>query len=129
MRLLLNQNLSAAVAEQLRTRGFDAVHTREVGLAAAADQQILEWCRLKRRMIVTRDADFHALLALSGAKGPSVIRIRIESLSDDELTTILLTIITTRQSVLDGGAVITVKADSVRIRRLPILRTETKPEP
>jgi predicted nuclease of predicted toxin-antitoxin system len=45
MKLLLDQNLSAAAAELLRTSGMDVFHTREVGLATADDADILEWCR------------------------------------------------------------------------------------
>jgi hypothetical protein len=38
---------------------------------------------------VTSDADFHALLALSGATGPSVVRIRIEGQPAEGLATLL----------------------------------------
>ena len=45
MKLLLDQNLSAAAAELLRASGTDVFHAREVGLATADDVDILQWCR------------------------------------------------------------------------------------
>jgi Domain of unknown function (DUF5615) len=41
MKLLLDQNLSAAAAEILRADGVDVLHTREVGLSTADDRDIL----------------------------------------------------------------------------------------
>ena len=49
-------------------------------MSTAEDVEILERDRQDQQTIVTLDADFHALLALSGAISPSVIRIRIEGL-------------------------------------------------
>jgi Domain of unknown function (DUF5615) len=49
----------------LRQAGFDAVHTGEIGLAEAPDEEILRRASLEDRVVVTLDADFHALLALS----------------------------------------------------------------
>jgi len=66
-------------APRLRT---DVFHTREVELATAEDVDILQWCREQARILITLDADCHALLALSGATSPSVVRIRIEGLRD-----------------------------------------------
>jgi predicted nuclease of predicted toxin-antitoxin system len=54
MKLLLDQNLSAAAAELLRASGTDVFHTREVGLATAADADILEWCREQGRILIRR---------------------------------------------------------------------------
>ena len=42
MRLLVDANLSPAVAAQLRDAGHDAVHVIDVGLATATDPKIVE---------------------------------------------------------------------------------------
>ncbi len=124
MRLLLDQNLSAETAVALRNIGVDVVHTREVGLERAPDDQILEWCRGQNRVAITRDADFHALLALSGETKPSVIRFRIEPLEDRDLVTIIQWIIEKKSDELQSGAAITVKRGSIRVHTLPLLSME-----
>lgn len=55
-------------------------------MAAAADPDILECARVQGRVVVTLDSDFHALLAVGGLPGPSVIRIRQQGMEfADEL--------------------------------------------
>lgn len=122
MKLLLDQNLSAHAAVILRSAGIDAVHAREVSLATAEDERILEWCRVEERVIVTHDADFHALLAVAGARTPSVVRIRIEGLRDEALAALILRVITTSAADLEHGSAVTVTATSVRVRTLPLVR-------
>lgn len=80
MKFLLDQGLPRSTASLLRDTGIDTVHTGEIGLATAVDSDILQHAQRESRVVVTLDADFHALLALSGASTPSVIRIRIEGL-------------------------------------------------
>ena len=64
----------------LQNYGIEAVHVGGRGLATTSDSKILDFGNQEGMVIVTLDADFHTLLALSGLAGPSVIRIRIESL-------------------------------------------------
>jgi predicted nuclease of predicted toxin-antitoxin system len=71
---------------------------------------------------VTLDADFHALLALSGAAGPSVVRIRIEGQWTGGLATLLVNVLKVCQDDLVQGAMISVTENGARIRRLPLLR-------
>jgi predicted nuclease of predicted toxin-antitoxin system len=123
MKLLLDQNLSAEAAPILRSRGMDAIHTREVGLETTEDDAILAWCRTEARIIITLDADFHALLALTGARTPSVVRIRIEGLRDEGLATLILRVVALTEADLQLGAVVTVTETSVRVRRLPLVRS------
>src|SRR5258708_39912829 len=85
MKLLLDQGTPFSAAGLLRTAGHDAVHTGEIGMAEAEDQEILARALGEDRIIVTLDADFHAHLAISQANGPSVIRVRIEGLRAEPL--------------------------------------------
>ena len=78
MKLLLDQGLPRSAVTWLEEAGIDTVHVAEIGLSAADDTDILQRARDDERVVVTLDADFHALLALSAATSPSVIRIRIE---------------------------------------------------
>lgn len=121
MKLLLDQNLSANAAVILRAGGLDVVHAREVGLAAAEDEVILDWCRDEERNIITLDADFHALLALAGARAPSVVRIRVEGLRDEALAAMILRILEATGADLQRGSAVTVTGTSIRIRTLPLV--------
>ena len=123
MRLLLDQNCSAGAAEILRSGGMDVVHTREVGLATTDDRDILEWSRGQERIVVTLDADFHALLALTGAREPSVIRIRIEGLRDAELAALVSRVVTVYRDDLLRGTALTITPTSIRVRALPLTAT------
>jgi predicted nuclease of predicted toxin-antitoxin system len=120
MKLLLDQGLPRSTSALLRAAGIDAIHTAEVGLATAEDAVILERARADHRIVVTLDADFHTLLALSGANDPSVIRIRIEGLKAERLTQLLLQVLPQCQQDLEAGAVASVEVHRVRMRRLPL---------
>ena len=94
MKLLLDQGLPRSAADLLRSRGYDAVHTL--------------------------DADFHALLAINGATGPSVVRIRIERLRAAALADLVQLLLERWGTLLERGAVLTVLPDRVRVHHLPI---------
>lgn len=72
IKILLDQGLPRSAAELLRQQGWNALHVGEVGLATASDQSILKHAQQQGSTVVTLDADFHALLAVSGASAPSV---------------------------------------------------------
>jgi predicted nuclease of predicted toxin-antitoxin system len=56
------------------------MHAGEIGMGKSADDAILAWSLGKNAIMVTLDADFHSILAVSGASGPSVTRLRIQGL-------------------------------------------------
>jgi len=86
MKLLLDQGLPRSAAGLLRARGLDVAHVGELGLSHASDSEILEVSRQRGAVVVTLDADFHALLAHAGATSPSVIRLRVQGYSGQQLT-------------------------------------------
>ena len=121
MKLLLDQGLPRSAASLLRAAGIDTVHTGEIGLATANDVTLIELAHQQERVVITLDADFHALLALSGADKPSVVRIRIEGLRAEPLAALLLALLAERSAELERGALLTVQSKRVRIRYLPIM--------
>ena len=122
MKILLDQGVPRSAAALLRAAGIDAVHTAEVGLATATDERILEFAETEGYVVVTLDADFHAILALAGARSPSVIRIRQARLGAAAVVTIVQSVVQQASAELEQGALVTVQAGRVRVRRLPIIR-------
>jgi predicted nuclease of predicted toxin-antitoxin system len=119
--LLLDQGLPRSAASLLRERGIDAVHVGEISMSSASDSAILALARAEDRTVVTLDADFHALLALSSARFPSVIRLRIEGLKGIETAHLIQRVLELAANEVQAGAVVTVTASGVRVKRLPIL--------
>lgn len=103
------------------------MHVGDLGMATASDAALLAHATADRRLIVTLDADFHRLLALSGAREPSVLRVREEGLTAESLVRLLVDVLDRAGQVLEAGALASVSAGSVRIRALPITRTKPKP--
>ena len=122
MKLLLDQGLPRSAQRLLLEALIDTVHVAEIGLSAADDKDIIQKARDDQRVVVTLDADFHALLALSVATTPSVIRIRIEKLRAQALTDLILRVIGELAEDLELGAVVTVEPSRFRSRRLPLLK-------
>ncbi|MGI8967233.1 MAG: DUF5615 family PIN-like protein [Limisphaerales bacterium] len=120
MRFLLDQGTPHSTALLLRQAGHDAVHTSEIKMANAADEEILKTAFAENRIIVTLDADFHTLLSLNCLEKPSVIRIRIEKLRAAQLSNLLQLIIPQCDAALEAGAMISVQENRIRIRKLPI---------
>jgi predicted nuclease of predicted toxin-antitoxin system len=121
MKLLLDQGLPLSAAALLRDANIDTIHVGEIGMSEAEDADIIQRARDEERVVVTLDADFHALLALDVATTPSVIRIRIERLCAQALTDLLLTVIAECGEDLEQGSATTVEPSRIRIRRLPLV--------
>jgi predicted nuclease of predicted toxin-antitoxin system len=90
-------------------------------MARAADREILERAGREGEVVVTLDADFHTLLALTNAASPSVIRIRIEGLRGADVAAIVSDVVAACHADLVAGAMVTVDAHRIRVRRLPLV--------
>ena len=121
-RLLLDQGLPRSTGALLARDGWDVTHVSEIGMSRADDIDILERARMDGRVCVTLDADFHALLATSGERGPSVVRVRKEGLDASALAALLQAVWPGIQGALADGAMVTVTGRAIRVRRLPIVK-------
>lgn len=128
IRLVLDQGLPRSAAELLRRDGWDVVHVAECGLSEASDTQILDYARINKRIVCTLDADFHALLAVSEAAGPSVVRIRREGLRGPDLVSLLKRVWSEVAVPLENGALVTVTERAIRLRGLPVAASPNRAE-
>ena len=120
--LILDQGLPLSLASLLRQRGLNATHVGEIDMSAASDEAIVAYARAKGLIIVTLDADFHALLAVSGALAPSVIRVRVQGLKARDACSFIQTVVDQVRNDLEAGALVSVNSRMIRVKRLPIHR-------
>ncbi len=120
MRLLLDQGLPRSTVHHLASMGIAAEHVGDLGLAQASDAMILDIAGKRHAVVVTLDADFHAILATTRAAGPSVVRIRIEGLKGEQVALLLGQVLAVAEGEIESGAVVSVTNHRIRVRMLPI---------
>lgn len=120
MTLLLDNGLPRSAVPLLSAAGVTAVHVGDLGMSHASDDAILRYAVANQEWVATLDADFHTLLALSGNRAPSVIRVRIEGLKGPELTQVIVRVVRQFTTELTAGAAVSVGPKVARCRLLPL---------
>lgn len=120
MRFLVDEALSVKVAQLLVDAGHDAVHVSERGLLGADDETVMAAARAEERVLVSADTDFGELLALGAHASPSLMLLRRAQHRPEEQAALVLEAAEIAAPELEGGAVVVVSSDRLRIRRLPI---------
>jgi uncharacterized protein with PIN domain len=59
----MDENVSSAIVNGLRLRGFEILTTQEAGMSRASDEEQLAFAKNKNRVIFTQDVDFLRLHA------------------------------------------------------------------
>jgi len=120
MRLLLDMGIACKTAALLRERGLDCIHIGELGQPRMADADIVAMADEQQRAVVNLDADFSALLALSGASSPSVVHVRIQGLDHAAIAHPIQRVLTLLGDYLTQGCIASVSEGGMRVRRLPV---------
>ena len=124
VRLVLDQGIPRDAAIRLRALGYECMHAGEIGMSKSADDALLAWSLGKNAIVVTLDADFHSILAVSGAGGPSVVRLRRQGLGAHEVVELVQKVLIGFGADLERGSLVTVKAHKTTCHRLPIGSTD-----
>ena len=122
MRLLIDNALSPIICQELLDADHDTIHVRDVGMAAASDDDIFDYAERESRIIISADTDFATILALRRATSPSFVLLRgdIERRPRAQAK-LLKELLPQLEEPLIAGAVIVITRDRIRIRTLPIL--------
>jgi len=113
MRFLVDVNASGSLAELLIDLGHDVVLVRDKN-PRMRDEEILNWAVAERRIIVTTDKDFEAMVWRQGRKHCGLLRI--ENLPRQERLMLLRETLKYYAKELDRGAIVIALTQKFRIR-------------
>jgi predicted nuclease of predicted toxin-antitoxin system len=120
MRFLADMGISITTVNWLRSKGYNAIHAREIGMQRSSDTEIIKRAQSDSRIVITCDLDFGALMASAQEYFPSIIIFRLQNEKPLNINQRLDTVLTSSSNDLSKGAVITVEENRYRIRHLPI---------
>jgi predicted nuclease of predicted toxin-antitoxin system len=120
MKFLVDQPVSPLLAAWLRERGHDAVHVRDIGLAAAPDTQLVALAISHGRVLITADLDYPRIIALSKNDRPGLILFRAGNVSDTQMLHLLQRTLTEVPEDQLASSIVVVGEHSIRIARLPL---------
>lgn len=121
MRFLIDNALSPYLARELCHGGHDAVHVRELGMAAATDEAIFNLAFQEDRIILSADTDFGMILAHRNTAKPAVVIFRQADKRPSTILTIFLANLPSIAESLQEGAVVVFQDRRIRVRKLPFL--------
>ena len=122
--ILIDMNLSPAWVGWFQRQGWPAVHWSAVGDPRSTDRLVLAWARDHGQILFTHDLDLSAILASSNVSAPSVIQLRARDVTPDGAGELILEALTSCDSELRHGALVSVDETSRRLRVLPLRANE-----
>ena len=120
MKLLVDMNLSPDWVPLLTSHGWHASHWSHVGQGNAPDPELMNWAREHQHIILTQDLDFSQLLHVTSEKGPSVVLLRMDNEFETSARAHVFSAIALAAKALSQGALLTISANRVRLRHLPL---------
>lgn len=122
MRFLADIPIARSTVRRLGELGHECILARERLSPSAPDVAILELAAKERRVILTFDLDFSAIVAISGQATPSVITLRTSRHHPLYIEELLARLLPRIEPELERGALVTITDTHVRFRSLPIVR-------
>ena len=124
MRFLADMGISPKTVAFLQSLDHDSVHLHDQGLDRLEDPAILAKAQEEDRILLTNDLDFGELIAVSGARLPSIVVFRLRNMRPEMVSRYLQGIIDQHGESLEKGAIISVTEGQVRVRLLPLRTSE-----
>ncbi len=122
MKVLIDINLSPRWSRLLNDYGIEAIHWSSFGKFDATDLQIMEFAKSNDYVVLTHDLDFSGILASTHGDKPSVVQIRSDDVSPDNIGKQIASALSQMAVELEVGALVTVDPIRTRLRLLPLPR-------
>jgi predicted nuclease of predicted toxin-antitoxin system len=117
MRFLLDQDVYASTAAYLINLGHDVVQVKQIGLAEAEDDELLQVAEELGRIFVTRDRDFGGLVFVNRL-GSGVLYLRMLPWTVNSVHKELERVLKAYSESALKNAFVVIEADGHRFRRL-----------
>ena len=124
MKLVVDMNMSIKWVDALMEAGFEAHHWRDVGDRSSPDAQIMTYAIEIGAVVLTRDMDFSAILATNQLSKPSVVHLSERDRFAPLTVQRRIVALTRFKDDLENGAILSIAAGRVRLRRLPVTGAE-----
>jgi predicted nuclease of predicted toxin-antitoxin system len=118
--IVVDMNLSPEWIPLLYGAGWPTVHWSQIGDVRATDAAIMAWAQSQKHVVFTHDLDFGTTLALTHAKGPSVVQMRTQNLLPDRVGIRVVAAIQKYAAELESGAIVVIDLPRSRVRILPL---------
>jgi predicted nuclease of predicted toxin-antitoxin system len=115
---LLDQDVYAVTARFLAGLAHDVVQVGQIGLSQASDEELLAVAQEQRRIFITRDRDFGALVFVK-VLGSGVLYLRMLPSTQDSVHMELERVLRSHSEEELRKAFVVVEAGVHRFRRLP----------
>ncbi|MBB3346537.1 DUF5615 family PIN-like protein [Sphingomonas sp. BK069] len=122
MRVIVDMNLSPRRIGALSRHGIAAAHWSALGAPDASDSTIMQHALSEGALVLTHDLDFGAILAATGARGPSVIQLRGDAVLPEQASGAVIDAFDQFGSGIAAGALLTLDVRRARVSLLPLRR-------
>ena len=120
MNIVIDMNLSPEWVNFFNKKGYQAIHWSKVGKPTAADYEIMHWAKKNKHIVFTHDLDFGTILAATKTNAPSVIQLRSQDVTPQNIKSFLFPVLKKLKKYLEKGALISIDENKSRVRVLPI---------
>lgn len=117
-------NVPRELGPMLASAGHEWQHVGDIGLAHASDATIIAEAKEHGECVITHDLDYGQVLAFSGDSAPSVLIFRLRRADAKLMHDRMAAAWNEIEQGLASGAVAIIEEAAVRIRQLPIRKTE-----
>lgn len=120
MKVIVDMNLSTQWVLALAASGSEAQHWLSIGDIAALDDEIVAVARAEGAIVLTRDLDFSAIVAITRLAKHSVLHLRDKDSFDKATVARMVMTLKAFESQLQSGAIPSIAGHRARIRSLPL---------
>ena len=120
MKFLADMGISPRTVMWLKDQGYDAVRLSDEGLQRLPDADVMVKALIEKRILLTMDLGFGALLAMSRGQFPSTVIFRLSNETSESINGRLSEVLELFGADLESGAIISVSDETVRVRQLPL---------